>query len=296
MAESMTLRWLPSVPASCFHAAAALLSRRELDDPSLAAALAGPVEALAAALDTGHIPAEPLLAHLVPLAAENRGMRDLAAVALTKVLGSESAAAHQAGRFAGLLHDLRLAFDAALPSLMDALIYAAEGLRAQWAYHGAGLFAGVGRWSEPQALVSEATVVLVHPIGSGSVAYPAYNLACVEAAPVDVVPGLPEVLRLTWLLAQLNLDLPRYSEALGRARLALVGRLAMLPVTLAAAEEAGLARCDAETLRLAVRAWVESGEQTEAWADVLGEWWAVYRTQRPGLPTALRALDRMLAG
>jgi hypothetical protein len=292
----MTLRWLPSAPASCFYAAAEVLSGRELADAALTAALTGPGAALEAALRAGHIPVEAFVAHLVPLAAQNRGTRDLAAVALTKVLGPESAAAHQAGRFAGLLHDLRLAFDVALSGVPDALVRAAEELRARWAYHGVGLLAAVGRWTEPGALVSEATVVVIHPArGGGGAAYPAYNLACLEAVPGDIVPGLPEILRLTWLLSLLNLDLPRYSEGPGDARLALAGRLAMLPITLAAAEEVGLARCDTATLRLVVREWAEGGERSDAWVDTVGEWWEVYRTQRPGLATALRALDHLLA-
>src|SRR5579871_5159225 len=117
MTEPMTLRWRPSPPASCFYAVAVLLTGKKLADAGLTAALADPVDALGAALNAGQVPVGPLLAHLVPLAAENRGNRDLAAVALTKTLGSESAAAHQAGQFAGLLHDLRLAFGAALPDL-----------------------------------------------------------------------------------------------------------------------------------------------------------------------------------
>jgi hypothetical protein len=69
----------------------------------------------------------------------------------------------------------------------------------------------------------------------------------------------------------------------------------MLPITLAAAEEVGLARCDTATLRLVVREWAEGGERSDAWVDTVGEWWEVYRTQRPGLATALRALDHLLA-
>ncbi len=109
------------------------------------------------------------------------------------------------------------------------------------------------------------------------------------------MPELPEPLRLAWLVAQLNLKLPVYSETLPRERLALIAGLALVPVVLAAAEPLEQAVCDEPTIRRAVARWMPLAPGAEAWPDVVVAWWDVYRTMRPRWLAALQALDQMLA-
>jgi hypothetical protein len=290
-----TLHWLPGVHAGCFYAAEALLHGQTLADPNLAVALTPPTESLHLALREDHVPAETFFRHLVPLAAGSSGTHDLAEVALVKTIGRTEVEPRLA-RFQGLLADVKIAYEKALPGLEDLLTRRTRELVRQWNYRGVGILTGVANGAEPGVLPEEATVVVVHPArGGGGAAYPAHRTACIEAVPGDPVPWLPEVVRLAWLLAQLNLAVPRYVEAVRRDRLPLVAPLALVPVVLTAAEAPELARCDGQTLGDAVRAWVGPAEEdAEARTRVLQEWWDVYRTMRPAWPTALQALDRLL--
>jgi hypothetical protein len=183
-------------------------------------------------------------------------------------------------------------------------------------------------------MVPNADVVLVYPAyGGGGRAHLLYNSVRIEAVLTNPVPELPEIVRLAWLLAQLNIDLPAFSENLRPQRRNKIAQLAMLPATLQAAEEVELARCDPAAIRLALKVWnvgasrvltegqnemspqpassdwgleeattfnpsncsadavQDQGELT----SVLFEWWQTYVESRPRWPTALAALDRMLA-
>jgi hypothetical protein len=192
---------------------------------------------------------------------------------------------------AGLLH----AFSTALPGLEKTLSPQMERFRQEWNYHGTGLLGGVQNLTEPGVLVSEATVVAVHPAqGGGGDAFLPYNLACIEAVAHDPVAELPEVLRLAWLLSMLNLDLLRYSEDLPPARLPILAGLAMVPPILASAETQGLIPCGESKMALAIRTWLPADDSAGCWPSIVGEWWSVYCNLRTPWPAALQALDRLL--
>ncbi len=296
MDSPIFLHWSPSVPAGCFHAALALLRGTPPANPALAEALAGPVARLHAALLDEHIDAERFLSHLVPLAAGNFSIHELAHMLLVKTIGRTEAAGRRVIRFHGLLNDVKLAFQRVVPAPGDVLLPRMKALRQAWDRGGAAVIGGVARSMEPGILVEEASVLGVYPaLGGGGTAYLPYNAVCIEAA-ADPVPGLPEVLRLAWLLSLLNMDLPRYSDSVPPARLETVAGLAMVPVVLSASEVLEQARCDGPTMDLAVRSWMRPGAEEAAWLEALHEWWDVYRVMRPAWPTALRALERLLSG
>jgi hypothetical protein len=296
VSSQTALRWLTSVPVSCFHATAALLRKQTLADPLVCAAVAAPAERLQAALLEERVPPERFWSHVVPLAADIGTVRELAEVTLTKTVGRNEAAP-RVGRFRDLLAELKDAFAAALPQLGEEWTTGAESLRQRWDYQGPGLLGRVVQWTEPGILVDAATVVLVYPaLRGGGAAHLPYNLLHIESQTTDPVAELPEVVRLAWLLSQLNLDLPRYSEGVRPSRLATVAGLAMIPVTLAAAAEVQLARCDAEAIGLALRSWLAPLSEAGAWTDTLTQWWETYCALRPAWATALQALDRLLDG
>jgi hypothetical protein len=296
VSAQIALRWLTSVPVSCLHAAAAFLRKQPLADPSVGAALAAPAERLQAALLEERVPSERFWSHVIPLAADIDGIRELAEVTLTKTVGRQEAAP-RVRRFRDLLAELKDAFGAALPRLSEEWTTSIEPLRQRWNYQGPGLLGGVVQRTEPGILVDAATVVLVYPaLRGGGAAHLPYNLLHIEGQSVDPVPDLPEVVRLAWLLSLLNLDLPQYSEGVRPSRLATVAGLAMIPVTLAAAADVQLARCDAEAIGLALKAWLAPPNEAEAWAGMLSQWWETYGALRPAWATALQALDRLLDG
>jgi hypothetical protein len=133
-----------------------------------------------------------------------------------------------------------------------------------------------------------------------------YNLVLLEAVLANPIASLPEVVRLGWLVAQLNLDVPQFQGELRRERALALGGLAMLPVVLSAGEDVELCRCDETTLAQALAAWQVQGASNSGaeqgsgpehcqLAAVLANWWDTYGASRPKWPVAVAALDRMLS-
>jgi hypothetical protein len=305
--ESMTmdLRWRASFSASALYTADALRREQPLVDAALAEALTEPVAQFVGELEQCGLTGDAIWSHLLPLSASIDNNRELAEVALTKVIGRQKAAPLR-DRLAGRIADLETAFRCVLPQVVDDLALRAGPIREQWEGRGPGLLYGVARLTEAGLLVPEAEVVLVQPVlGGGGQACVLYNSVLLEAVLTNPVQSLPEVVRLGWLLAQLNLDLPEYQGELRRERAMELGALAMLPVVLAAAEDVELCRCDEATVGVALKAWRAAPDGNHAagqggksgdkeLAAVLFNWWDTYASARPKWPVALAALDQML--
>ena len=286
----MELQWISSVPASALYAALALVRRRSLVDSDLAAALRPAVAALESELTLYGYPSETLLWQWIPLAASFDGDPELAKVALNKAVGRNHPACC-APVAAEAVVRLQAALLAARPRIAEELPLRMEPLRNQWEARGPGLLAGMRRLTGDDLLVPAASLVLVQPVlGGGGEPHPTYNRVTFEAVLANPIACLPEVLRLGWLLAQLNFDLPVYEDRLGRKRMEFVGPLALIPVVLAAAEDIELARCDAEHLRLALTTWLDRPDVF----DTLAAWWETYRESRPSWIVGLAALGEML--
>jgi hypothetical protein len=182
----------------------------------------------------------------------------------------------------------------ALPQWTEELALRERPLREQWEARGPGLLLQIGNWTDEDLLVPECEVLLVHPaLGGGGEAHLAYNSVRIEAVLANSVTELPEAVRLAWLIAQLQLDLPRYSESIHADRLPHVARFAMLPVTLAAAETVELARYTPENLQLAISAWqLRAPPEIDA-AALVSQWWQTYQETRPPWNIALTALDQL---
>ena len=152
----------------------------------------------------------------------------------------------------------------------------------------------IGWLTEEALLVESCPVLLVHPArGGGGAAHLPYNSVRIEAVLANPHAELPEVLRLAWLIAQLNLDLPAISEAINPARLPHVARFALLPAVLAAAEIVELARLSPESLQQAITAWGLSVPSGIDAAPLVHDWWQTYQADRPPWRVALKALDHL---
>jgi hypothetical protein len=288
---AIELRWLASTAASGLHAAAAMLEGATLADPKLSAALAEQVRGLRG--DLQELAAEPDLVfeHLIPLSARFDSPMQLAEVTVAKLFGWQKPPA-AAAILARRLVALNTAFQAAFPRALAELELRAAPLGGQWEARGPGLIATVARLTEADLVVNSADVILVQPaLGGAGAAHWLYNSVRIEAVLANPIAELPEVVRLGWLLAQLNLDLPKFQGNLPRDRLAQLGPLAMLPPVLAAAEEVELTRNNIETLTVALSAWQAPAVDP----NKLAQWWETYQTARPAWTVALGALDRMLA-
>ena len=288
------LRWVASVSASCFHAAAAVDAGRSLVEPKLAAALAPGVESLRASFDASGVARQRFLRHLVPLSAGIENNRELVSAAWRKSMGAapdDVIVSPLAAALARLKYD----FTSELPGLLDQLELRASPMMEQWEARGPGLLASVGRLTEADLVVEAADVILVYPaLGGGGEAHLAYNSVRIEAVLANPHAQLPEVVRLAWLISQLSLDLPKYSEKIEGMRLPRVAALAMIPPVLSAAEQVELARYDDATLRLALQAWGVADTDVENVAGTLDTWWRTYTEASMPFAVALVALDKML--
>jgi hypothetical protein len=294
-AMPIELGWVTKMSPSCFHAVDALFRELPLADERLAEGLAEPVDNLRMHLEGLGVAPTAFLAHVVPLSAGIESNRELASLALTKTIGRQEAAS-RVDRIAGLFTSLEAAFHAAQPRLEDELALRAQPLRQQWEARGPGLMAGITRLTESDFVVSRADVLLLHPaMGGSGYAHLPYNSVRIEGVLAHPWPQLPEIVRLGWLLSQLNLDLPKYQGGLTRGRLEAVGYLAMIPVTLEAAAEVELTKSDQPMLRFALQAWGAVPGPEPDYAEPLWDWWQVQRESRMPWVVALAALDRMLS-
>lgn len=286
------LRWIASSSTSALHAANELRLGRPLVDAAWDARLREPAALLARQIDSYGDFSDNLWRHLVGLSAGVESNRQLAEVAVRKTYGAGAAARVEA--LAGAIAEVELAARDVQPQLADELLLRSRPLREQWEARGPGLLRRMSELVDPQLLPAAADVILVHPVSGGrGVAHLLYNSVRLEAVLANPLTELPEILRLAWLVAQLNQDLPMYSEQVPAARLHGIARLALLPVTLLAAEHVELAASDEATLTCACRAWAESRE-ANALAELLTDWWHTYLESRPPWRVALQGLDRLL--
>ena len=290
----MDLNWRISGPASCFHVVSVLSQGQQPDDEELAAALQEATTSLTRQLRGDFVPEQKFLEHLVPLAAGIASPVELAEVALTKVIGRAKAQSY-AIRYRPLLADLLARYRVRRPDLSTHLRPQLAGLQAQWSTYGSTLLGGVANLCEEGLLVDRADVLLVEPVlGGWGAAHLFYNSVHIEAWDDENADGLGEILRLTWLLSQLNLDLPKFTEDLGIERAATIGSLAMIPPVLAAAERAELASCDQQTLSQAIQIWFPALAGLAEVDSKLADWWNIYQARRPPLPVAFAALDQLI--
>jgi hypothetical protein len=297
----MEIRFIVSQSASCFHAADAAYWGATLTDEAVAAAIQGPLETLRGEMDASQIPPARFWHHIVPLAAGIESNHQLADVVQRKILAMGKRSESLTARLAGLFSDLENAFRSAVPGLVDELSLRARPLQEQWQARGPGMLKFIASLTSERLIADRADVVLVQPVlGGMASAHLPYNSARIEAVLANPHAQLPETVRLAWVLAQLNLDLPVFSELIHGDRLPLIGQLAMLPFALKAAEHVELATSDEPTVQLAVQAWqigrmgdlaLPAGDVT----DVIMSWFTHYLDARGDWAVALTALDRMLS-
>ena len=164
----------------------------------------------------------------------------------------------------------------------------------QWEARGPGLLLQIARSTEENVVAEAAEVTLVYPIvGGNGIAHRGVNTISFEAVLANPVDELPEVLRMAWLLAQLNLDLPMYSENIVAEHRDAVAQWAMVPPVLAAAEHVELATLSPESLAHAIVAWRLADDSNDR-ADTLLQWWTTYQEGSTPWSVALVALEHML--
>lgn len=289
-----TLTWRTHLMASAIHAADLVRRRRPNLDPALVDVLDEPVAKLDAALQEDYTPVEPFWQRVLQAAADADAATPLADIALTKLLGHLESRS-KVSRVASFLQLIRVEFQRFYPQHHDLLARTSQPIRKAWSTFGAGLLGQMVNWTDRDLLVESATVVVVPTFGGGvGRAFLSNNRVHLEVYETEPDAVLPEVLRLAWLLSQLNLDLPQFSERIEPGRRELAFQLAMIPIALKAGEILELtSKADKSALARAAERWVFPDDGGR-WVSVLAEWWDVYETMRPSWPEALRALDHLL--
>jgi hypothetical protein len=286
------LRWKTSVSASCLHAAycrgagfsAADAHLEELTNPA-ADALIG--ELIAAAW-----PVTAVLNELTSLASEIDNNRDLMTRAIARLRLPVKEVASPV-RVAGAIADFEAAMQRAHPQLAEELAARVRPIREQWEARGPGMLMEIARLTDAGVVPTAAEIVLVAPyIGGHGVAHPAHNRVILEAVLANPLPELPETVRLAWLLAQLNAELPLITDAIPPARSLAAMQVALIAPALAAAEAVELSPCNESSIASAVQAWLPSVNAANA-APQIWSWWNAWLDHPTRWPVAVAALEQM---
>ncbi len=287
----MQLRWKASFSATCLHAAACMHEGLPIADTAIATTLEPAIKALLRELNACSLPVDETLPLLVSLAAEYENNRQLVEIVATRTVEANSLGTAAITRLAGCVADLEAALLRESPMLVDELAVRGRPLREQWEARGPGLMRQVAMLTEESLLVPSGEIVLVSPIvGGHGRAHLRNNRVTFEAVLANPHAVLPETLRLGWLLAQLNFDLPCYSDSIAGPRLPLIAKLASVPLILAAAETVELAELSTATLSESLACWYLPTDL----AAPLQQWWGTYTTGKTRWTVALAALDAML--
>jgi hypothetical protein len=292
--QMLKLHWRPHVTTSCLHAADALLRGGTIVEPRLAEAIAAPSQELARNIASETVNGPRFWRFLFGLSASAGSSRELALQALTKTVGRHRAEL-LLPRMSGALVELEAAVRRAFPDLISELELRMRPLREQWEARGPGMLYGICLRPEASLIAEQAEVLVVQPArGGGGQAHLSANSVRIEAVLANPHPELPEVVRLAWLLAQLQLDLPAYSDRIHADRLPRVAAYAMMMPVLEAAQEVELVQVSSALLDRAIAAWHLSVPADLNAPQVVLQWWETYRDSRPPFPVALTALDQML--
>jgi hypothetical protein len=286
----MEIRWKASFSASCMHAVLCREQGFAAADSELAELVDEPAEVLVTAIRENNLDAIATLTALEALASEFDNNRQLVEVALRRLRGGS--AEHVVSQLAAGLGNLETKLLAARPEMVDELALRGQPLQQQWQSRGPGLMRQLARLTDESFVASSTEVVLVAPwVGGHGRADLKTNRVIFEAVLANPHEYLPEVLRLGWLLAQLQADVPMYGEAVSAGQLERIAALAALPVILAAAQEVEWATCDAATIARALECWYPEALPA---ADALTRWWQTYESGGRSWTVAWRALEPLL--
>jgi len=289
----MNLRWIPHVATSALHAAEASWRGEQFVDPQLAAAVREPAAALAHQITLYNLPELRMWRNLAAFVPTFDTRRQAVKIAGLRSQGnplSEIAVA----AIAGAVTDLEKAVNDSFPDLAAELELRGRVLREQWEARGPGMLARMQQMLPDDVILQGSDVLLVQPaLGGDGKPHLVNNTVRIEAVLANPHPKLPEAVRLAWLLSQLNLDVPKFSEDIHPDRLPHITAFAMLPVVLEAAHYVELVTFDRELLPLAIEAWRLRVPADVDGPELVANWWMTYQEARPTLAVALKALDEM---
>lgn len=289
----MNLRWIPHVATSALHAAEASWRGETLVDSQLATVVREPAAALAGQIATYQLPELRMWRNLAAYVPTFDTRRQAVKIAGLRSQGSPLSEIAVAA-IAGAVTDLERAVNESFPDLAAELDLRGRVLREQWEARGPGMLARMQQMLPDDVILQGSDVLLVQPaLGGDGKPHLVNNTVRMEAVLANPHPKLPEAVRLAWLLSQLNLDVPKFSEDIHPDRLPHITAFAMLPVVLEAAHYVELVTFDRELLPLAIEAWRLRVPADVDGPELVANWWMTYQEAKPTLAVALKALDEM---
>jgi len=296
----MQLTWIPNASASALHAAEAIcLHRSKLTDRRVEEAIGEYAVGLGEWIDqAASFDSARFWSTLLGLSAMIDSNMELSSAVVRKSL-LRLAEATAITQLTGFLDDIEAAYNQLFPKFSEQALMRARPLQEHWLGYGQGLLAHLGRLTQKSLLVDEARVILLQPVlGGAGVSHFEQNSVRIEAVLTNPMVELPEVVRLAWLLSQLNLDLPIHADNLGSNMLHRLAPLVMLPPVLAAAEVMELSKCDESIAELAIEHWhipVPRDKDVHQFVvPMMMDWWETYLQTRPNWGTAMQAFAKML--
>ena len=288
------LRWIASSSASCFHAANLMAQDQALSDSELGTDFEPAIRMLKDQLARFQMNETQFWNHLIPLSSGIESNHELAEVVLRKTVPLAAIQASMPTELANSFKTLEEIYRAKYPRMADELVQRVRPLKEHWEARGPGLLFALKRLVDEELIVESADVILVQPHSGGNGAsHLQYNSVRIEALLYNTDQSLSEIFRLGWLLSQLNIDLPKYSELIPRDRLSLVSGYAMLAACFQAAAEVELLEFNKESLQNALQSWCFTKDPANT-AETLFNWWQTYLNSDMRFNVALAALDRML--
>jgi hypothetical protein len=195
---------------------------------------------------------------------------------------------------AGAIRQLEAILAEDQPQLAVQLQYRLNPLQQQWDGYGNAIFAHLRRLTKVPNKDSTVDVLLVSPVVDGDgFACVGHRSIVIEALFVNPVAGLPEVLRLSWLAAQIAFAAAAKINSEAR-RMRDVNALALIPCILAVGEIVELTRCDEAAVQLALKEFAPRQPIGDGLENKLLHWWETYLQTKPSWDIALAALDRSL--
>jgi hypothetical protein len=286
----MEIRWTASFSASCVHAVLCREQGFAAADGELADLIDEPAEVLIASIRENNLDVVATLTALEALASEFDNNRQLVEITLTRLHGGS--AEHVVSQIAAAIGILESKLLAARPEMVKGLALRSRPLQEQWQARGPGLLRQLAKLTDDSFVAPSAAVVLVTPwVGGHGRADLKANRVLFEAVLANPHDDMPETLRLGWLLAQLQADVPIYSEAISTGALERMTALATVPAILSAAQEVEWATCDAATITRALSCWYPDALP---FADGLTRWWQAYEGGNRSWAVAWRALEPLL--
>ena len=291
----MKITWNPSRTASCFHAASCMRAGIPVTDARLAATIDPQVTDFADQIRASGLEPVRVLSLLTALSADFENPTQLAEIALTRLLGAQMATPEVVSLWSSHIASLAAIYRQERAQHREDLRARVRPLSEQWESRGPGMLRQMAKLSDERFIPNSAIVLLVNPfVGGHGHAEPSLNRVTLEALLANPYHDLPEVVRLGWLLCQLNCDLPPYVDVVEGKHLSLITRLGTIPLALQAAESVEWAELSIHSVKLAIQCWHLPFESSDNLAEQLLSWWQTYESGADGWHIALAALDSML--